>query len=215
MPRANWGIETGTIDDFDRESQYAPYTGPIPPAGSGTVYQWKIKVAKSISATRDKLPQLRIGLELAPRAEYDEKRYKGFFAMAFIPVSDKTAFRYVPFLDAIGVSSTDFTRRTITDEEGNIKRIGAWKNDGTTLILAELKDEQDNDGNPRKGIGWIGPADSTVDYEEEEEYDVDDSEEEEYEEEAPPPKRRSNSTPPRRGRVSETRSRRKAEEDWD
>ncbi|HEY6020273.1 MAG TPA: hypothetical protein VIY48_10325 [Candidatus Paceibacterota bacterium] len=218
MPRVNWGVEASDVDSFDRESQYTPYSGPIPP---NAVYQWKVKVAKFIAGTRDKFPQLRIGLELAPRAEYDEKRYKGYFIMAFIPVSDKTAFRYVPFLDALGVSGSDFTRKTLTDEEGNIKRIGAWKHDGNTLILAEKRDGQDGNGNSRPEVGWIGPVDeSDVDTEDDEDFDVDMDEEEEYEEEAPRTQR--NTTPPRRGTVAKTtrkpaarRSRRTDdEEDW-
>lgn len=198
MPRANWGVDPGDVDEFDRESQYTPYSGPVPP---NAVYQWNIKVLKFITGTRDKFPQLRLGLELVPRAEYDEKRYKGYFLMAFMPVSDKTAFRYVPFLDAIGVSGRDFTSKTITDEEGNIRRIGAWRHDGKTLILAEQKDGNDQNGNPRKEIGWIGAADSTVDDEEEEDYD-----EEEVEEDT---------TPPRRSQKATSRSRKSVpDDDW-
>lgn len=213
MPRANWGIEASEVDDFDRDSQYTPYTGPMPPRG-GTVYQWKIKVAKFIAGDRKKFPQLRLGLELAPRAEYDEKQYKGYFVMAFIPVSDRTQFRYVPFLDAIGVSGADFKRRTLTDEEGNIRRIGDWRNDGKTLVLAELKDGRDQDDNPRAEIGWIGAADSSndVDTEDEEEYD-----DTEYEEEEEAPRRKTRSTPPRRGTTARRspRSRRSTVEDDD
>jgi len=213
MPRANWGVNASDVDDFDRDSQYKPYDGPVPP---NAVYLWRIKVLKYVAGARDKFPQLRIGIELVPRGEYDERRYKGYFTMMFAPISDRTQFRYVPFLDAIGVTATDFTRKTITDEEGNIKRIGPWRNDGQTLIKAELKDEADQNGNPRKGIGWVGPNDDSSVDDDEEEYDVDTDEEEEYEEEAPAPKRR-NSTPPRRGTVSKakpaTRRRRVVEDE--
>lgn len=216
MPRVNWGVESSDIDGFDRDSQYAPYIGPVP---ADAVYQWKIKVAKYISGTREKLPQLRLGLELAPRAEYDEKRFKGYFLMAFIPISDKTMFRYVPFLDAIGVTSRDFTGKTITDEEGNIRRIGAWKNDGSTLILAEKRTGQDNNGNPRAEVAWIGPADeSSVDDEEDEDYDVDTEEDEEYEEEAPPPRSRARATKSNVRRSSQGAARKRranADDDWD
>jgi len=139
----------------------------------------------------------------------------------FPPVSDRTQFRYVPFLDAIGVSDRDFTTKTITDEEGNIKRIGAWRNDGQTLIKAELKDEADQNGNPRKGIGWVGPNDdASVDDEDDYEEDVDETEDEEYEDDAEEEAPRSRrSTPPRRGTVRKAakpaarRKRRVVEED--
>lgn len=174
MPKVRWGISAGNVDDFDRDSQYKPYDGPTPTNG---VYLWKIKVLKYVAGTKDKFPQLRIGLELVPReGRKQERRYAGYFMMSFPPVSPKTAFRYVPFLDAIGVSGSDFADRTITDEDGNIKKIGKWRNDSEQLIAAELKDGVDQNNNPRKEIGWMGEP--SEDYEEAEE----DDEEEEYEE---------------------------------
>lgn len=171
MPRANWGINSRTVRDFDRDAQYKPYSGPQPPNG---VYQFRVKKAQSIRATKGKLPQLRVGLELVPRnGRKDDRRYKGYWIMMFAPVADNTAFRYVPFLDAIGVSETDFTRRTMTDEEGNIKRIGQWKNDGETLVLAQIADDEDQNGKPTKKISWIGEVTD------EDEYDDDDEESDE------------------------------------
>ncbi len=168
MPRANWGISARDVDDFDRDSQYTPYDGPIPVNG---IYRWQIKKIQHIAATGSKLPQLRIGLELIPR-DKSEKRYKGYFLMAFLPVSNKTAFRYVPFLDAIGVSGRDFETRTVMDQEGNITKIGGWRNSGSETIRAEIKDGQDGDGNPRKEIGWMGEdADPAPESDDEDDYD--------------------------------------------
>lgn len=206
MPRANWGVESSDVDSFDRDSQYAPYTGPVPPSA---VYQWKVKVLKHMAGTREKLPQLRVGLELVPRAEYDERKFKGYFAMAFLPIGEKTGFRYVPFLDALGVSGADFTRKTITDEEGNIKRIGQWRNDGDTVILAELKDEVDQNDNPRKGIGWIGPVTEADEYADDEE-SLDDYDADEYEDEDPDVEDEVPHTPPRRATKVAASKRRQA-----
>lgn len=174
MPKVNWGVRAADIDNFDRDSQYAPYDGPIPPNG---VYQFKIKVLKSIAGTREKNPQLRVGLELVPRkSRKNERAMQGYFIMAFLPVTERTQFRYVPFLDAIGVSGREFERGTITDEEGNVKKIGRWRNNGDEIIKAEIKDDTDQNGNPRKDIGWMGaltdedPAD-----EDDDGYDDDDS----------------------------------------
>ena len=168
MPKANWGVSSADVDEFDRDSQYTPYTGPIPP---NAVYEWDIKVLKFIAGTKEKNPQLRVGLELVPREGRNEEDYEGYFTMAFLHVTDKTAFRYVPFLDAIGVSGREFTDRTITDEEGNIKKIGSWRNTGEEMICAELKDGEWN-GVARKEIGWMGPI-TDDDGDDDEDYDDD------------------------------------------
>jgi hypothetical protein len=178
MPRVAWGVSASDVDNFDRESQYAPYDGPIPTNG---VYLWKIKKLQHIAPTGDKLPQLRIGLELIPRkGRREEKAYSGYFLMAFLPVSQRTQFRYVPFLDAIGVSGREFERGTVTDEEGNISKIGKWRNSGDEIIKAEIKDGEDQHGNSRKEIGWMGATtdDPDEDYDEDgEEFDDDDEDE--------------------------------------
>ncbi len=180
MPKVKWGITSGDIDDFDRESQYKPYDGPIPSNG---VYEWTIKKLQYVAATKGKLPQLRIGLELVPRkGRKEERRYAGYFIMSFPPVSNRTAFRYVPFLDAIGVSGRDFADRTITDEDGNIKKIGQWRNTGEEMIAAELKDGMDQNNQPRKEIGWMGPLGEEYDDEADDEEEEYDDEEEEYDE---------------------------------
>lgn len=181
MPRVPWGISAGDVDNYDRDSQYKPYAGPIPTNG---VYQWKVKKLQHVAGTRDKNPQLRIGLELTPRNK-EEKRFKGYFIMEFAPVTEKTQFRYVPFLDAIGVTGREFERSTITDEEGNIKKIGKWRNDGEMLILGQLQDDVDQNGAPRKKIGWMGgledleslPDDDDDVEDDDEDYDDDDDDE--------------------------------------
>lgn len=169
MPRANWGVSSREMDDFDREKQFKPYTGPVPPLA---VYCWRIKVLRYFPATKDKHPQLRIGLELYPRNK-NEKRYAGYFLMDFAPVAPKSQFRYVPFLDAIGVSTREFETRTIVDTEGNIQKIGKWRNDGDALILAQVKEGQDEKGQARREIGWYGALEEEP--EEEEEYEDDEA----------------------------------------
>lgn len=184
MPKVNWGVSSADVDNFDREKQFKPYDGPIPSNG---VYRWTIKVLKHVAGTREKNPQLRIGLELVPRTKA-EKRMAGYFVMIFPPITERTQFRYVPFLDAIGVSANEFTRGTITDEEGNIKKIGRWRNTGDVTILAELKDDVDQHGNPRKDIGWMGidEGDDALEDDDEEvdedDYDDDEGDDEDDEE---------------------------------
>jgi len=178
MPRVNWGVSAKDVDNYDRESQFTPYDGPLPSNG---VYQWNVKSLKHISGTRDKHPQLRIGLELIPRkGRQDEKKYAGYFIMLFPPITDKTAFRYVPFLDALGVTGREFERATIIDEEGNIKTIGKWRNTGDVMILGQLRDNTgDQSDKYPKDIGWMGTLTDNYESDEEddeEEYDDEDEE---------------------------------------
>lgn len=178
MPKMNWGIKAADVDDYDRSSQYAPYDGPIPVNG---VYKWKLKRLVSVASAGTKLPQLRVGLELAPRSR-EEKQYAGYYITAFLPVSERTAFRYVPFLDAIGVTGREFENGTVTDEEGHIKKIGRWRFTDSVYIKAQLKDDSDGQGNPRKDIGWMGAvtSENMDDMEDDDEEYDDESEEDEY-----------------------------------
>lgn len=174
MPKVNWNISEGTIDDFDRESVYKPYDGPIPPAG---VYRWKIKKLQFVAATKGKNPQLRAGLELIPR-NTEEKRYKGYFIIAFMTVSEQWPGFYVPFLDALGISEREFTNGTVADEEGNISKIGRWRNSGDVHVKAQLKDAADQHGNPKKEIGVFmkdsAGASAEDDFDDEDSDDFDD-----------------------------------------
>jgi hypothetical protein len=154
------------------------------------VYVWTIKKLVFVAATEDTTAQLRIGLSLKPRNK-SENKYDGYYITSFLHISDKTAFRYIPFLDALGVSGRDFTSRTIIDENGNISKIGAWRNSGDFEIAGQL---QDNDPdyaskNPKK-VGWLGEAPESDSSEDDEEDDFDDEEddftedeEDEFEEE--------------------------------
>lgn len=174
MPKVNWGVSSGDVDAFDRDSQFKPYAGPAVPNG---VYRMRVKSAKRIAAAQGKYPQLRLGLELVPR-NAAERKFSDYFIMAFLPVMNKTQFRYVPFLDAIGVSATDFTARTVADEEGDIKRIGQWKNDGNTLIMVQLKSGEDDKGNPRQDVGtFLANVESDDDEDIDEDEDAYDDEE--------------------------------------
>lgn len=170
MPKANWGIKASAVDEFDRESQFTPYEGPLPTAG---VYRFKMKFIRFVAATGDKFPQLRLGLELVPR-NTAEKRYAGYFQMAFLTISDRTQGFYVPFLDAIGVTGKEFETGTITDEEGNIKKIGRWRYTGQEHVKAQIKDGSDLHGNPRKEFGWFGADTGEVLDDSEEDFDDDD-----------------------------------------
>lgn len=183
MPTVDWGLSKGVIDNYDRDSGYKPYTGKLP---DNAVYQWQINKVVYVAGTKKKNPQLRLSLTLVPR-DKAEKKFKGYHQTKFMIVADTTPFQYVPFLDAVGVSEADFKRRTKTDEEGNVKSIGPWRNDGKTLILGQLQDNRgENAAKYPKEIGWVGALDEEPEDEEddEEEYeddeDAEDDEEDEY-----------------------------------
>lgn len=176
MPKANWGISSSDVDDFDRDSQFKPFIGDPPP--SGVVYLWTIKKLVMVSATDEKTPQLRVGLALRPQNRA-QKKYEGYYITNFLPIADNTAFRYAPLLDAFGVSGRDFTSRTIIDEQGNIQKIGQWRNTGDFVIAAQLLDNDPDyvSKNPKK-IGWMGeaPEDSDSDVDDDESTEDDDEE---------------------------------------
>lgn len=183
MPKANWGVSARVIDDWDRSSQYTPYDGPIPRDG---VYAWHIKSFRYVAGTKGKYPQLRVGLELFPRVRADEK-YDGFYTMLFLPITEATAFRYVPLLDALGIRSRDFEDNTITDSDGNITRIGKWRNDGAQYICGRFGKKRDAEDPSDKEVSWVGPYkdivdDSDEDDESDDEYDDADDEFEDDEE---------------------------------
>lgn len=178
MPRANWGVKASDVDDFDRDSQFVPYDGPIPQNG---MHHWVIKTLKYAAATKEKFAQLRVGLEMVPRAaREDEHDCAGYFITAFLTITPKTQWKYVPFLDAIGVSGAEFEKRTIVDENGKINRIGKWHNTGDTMVAAQLKDGEDENGKPKKEIGVFAEITEEVEYLDDLDPDDDEFDDEEY-----------------------------------
>src|SRR4051812_29375161 len=150
MPRVKWGVSASDADDFDRDSQFKPYAGPTPP--TNVVYAWRIKVMWSVDGDRKRNPQWRVGLELVPRAGFNEGKYRGFFVMDFIPIANNTQFRWVPLLDALGISGREFETQTVRDTDGKVTKIGRWRNNGDTVVIAQLVEGKDQDGKPRLEI---------------------------------------------------------------
>lgn len=169
MPIADWGISRGTIDEFDREkaNRYKPYTGPKPPAG---VYRFVIvkDMMKFFAGDSESYPRWSAMLSLKPRTRA-EKSFDGFRCFFSANVSDENPQWYVPMLDVLGVSDTEFRRKTRLTEDGIIKSIGAWRNDGTQEILAEIVHNGDY-----TNVRWVGKIS---------EADLEEAEEEEDEEE--------------------------------
>lgn len=188
MGKVTWGGGV-TADDIDgaERSQYKPYDGPTPP---NAMYAWKVKILKKGKSQADNT-KLIIGLELVPRqSRPDEKPYKGYFVSESIAVVESMAGKLGAFLDAIGVSSSDFMNRTSDSGEKdargnvNITKIGKWINNGETYILASLGDDSYN-GENRKRVQNFWPVEGLTgsksgDSDEDDEDDEDD---------APPPRK--------------------------
>lgn len=175
MPKANWGVSARRIDSYDRNTLYQPYSGKLPPAG---VYRFKMISLRYAAGTEDRNPQLRVRLSLVPRSGRGEKAYAGYTVTAMCPITDNALFRIVPFLDVIGVSGSDFVNSTVYKSNGEVVRIGKWRNPGDLELLAQLK-TSDSEEYPRE-VGTFLPLseDDNEDVEDEfdEDNDVDDSE---------------------------------------
>lgn len=181
MGKVTWGggMDADTLNDAER-SQFKPYDGPVPP---NALYCWRVKVLKKGKSQADN-NKLIIGLELVPRrSRPDEKPYAGYFATESIAVVESMAGKLGSFLDAIGVTGSDFLNRTLDDGEkdqrGNTKiiKIGKWINDGKTYILASLGDDSWN-GETRKRIQNFWPVEQAAKAEPEESDETEEEEEE-------------------------------------
>lgn len=137
--KVRWGggVTAQGIDSVDTSRRFTPYEGPIPPPG---VYRWWMKILR-ITESSNKNDQIMLGLQLTPRSDMPEqKRYKGYWQVYYIPVMDGTSFRVREFTDMIGVSGKDFISSTVEDDPKtrNIMKIGRWVNTGKLIIPAAL-----------------------------------------------------------------------------
>lgn len=169
MPKMKWTgtaaeVTGDTLDSADR-SQFKPYDGPVPPNG---LYCWKIKIMKITKASTG-TQQLMVGIELTPRrSRPDEKPYGGYFLTQYLPITEGSAWRLAPFLDAIGVTGRDFVDRMIVGAKDNrgglpVEKIGKFIQNGKALVMGQLADDTDNKGNARKQInGWWATPDKAA-----------------------------------------------------
>lgn len=173
MPIADWGISRGVVDEFDREkaNRYKPYTGPKPPAG---VYRFVIvkDMMKFFAGDAENYPRWSAMLSLKPRTKA-EKSFDGFRCFFSANVSEENPQWFVPMLDVLGVSDTEFRRKTRLTEEGVIKSIGAWRNDGTQELLAEIVHNGDY-----TNVRWVGKVDDSIVEDDDEDDESDEDEDE-------------------------------------
>ena len=165
MPTADWGLDRQSYRAIDRfRSEFEPYDGPPPP---NAVYLWQVKRIKYTRPQNGTYPQLVIDLVLEPRRTH-EQEYAGYFIRVYRSITPRSVPFYAPFLQAIGVSASDFGTRTVYNRDtGDIQRIGQvqFTDHRPTYVRGALRDDNslDNDGNPRarKDVTNFMPAERT------------------------------------------------------
>lgn len=198
MPRLKLSDDEFDPDALDVEYNkdgYDDYAGEIPPTGTMLLGRVK-KLWWTYSGNED--PMIK-ALFIAEDNEDGLEEYDGLPVwdnLTFIPAA---AFKYMPFLDALGLTLQQIkTKLYIADDEDNlgtpIERIGDWKpNSDDAWAMVTIKKDRYN------GV-WQAKASTYIAADEGEE-----------EEEAPPPKA-SRKAPASR---TKTRSRREPEPEED
>lgn len=172
MPKVTWGGDL-TEDDIESAelSNFQPYAGPLPPGG---VYRWTLRRAKrGESGTGN--PKLETIWLLDGSWKPDHKKYDGCPLWDHMAVVKSMNWRVKAYCAAIGVTSTDFMKRMVVDEENIVQKIGRVKfapDDNTVEAYINVKRENDQDGNPR--IVLVGYLTAPEDADEDVEEDVDD-----------------------------------------
>lgn len=143
MPKVKWfGITVDAIEDAEVRRNKM-YTGPEPKRG---VYQFAVRFKMAKSGNDH--DQIRCYMTLVPRdARPEEKKYRDFFMMEFVPVVDSAAFRVRALCDALGVKARDFYEKTVNDKEGWITKFGGLSIDKDgVLLLANIGPDTQRDG---------------------------------------------------------------------
>lgn len=160
MPKATWGsgdqaLTAADIDSVDTSQNFKPYTGSIPPSG---LYRFVLRRLKQGESNNGN-PKLMIIAALDGTWRAEHQKYEGCPFFDHMPVLKSTAFRVRAFTDAIGVSSVDFEKRMLLDEEGRVTKIGKWEFTGEELVFINVRrDPGDAANGPRlvlNGTGYL------------------------------------------------------------
>jgi hypothetical protein len=171
-------------DDFDVDelegAEYdesnAPYRGPQPPRDTELTGIIK-KAWWTESSDGDRM------MKVIFEGDEDCKKYKGIGIWDNITFNAKSKWRWLPFLEATGLTLKDIqTKMYVESEDDNvgapIQKIGKWVPGEKSTAVRVITDRKPYNGEMSTKIGtWLSYED---------EYDEDDEDEEE--EEAPPPR---------------------------
>jgi hypothetical protein len=173
MPKVTWGGDL-TEDDIESAelSSFQPYAGPLPTAG---VYRWTLRRAKRGKSGQGN-PKLETIWVLDGSWKPEHKKYDGCPLFDHMAVMKSMNWRVKAYCAAIGVTSTDFMKRMVVDEEDIVQKIGRLKyspDDNDVAVYINIKREPDADGNPRIAlVGYLTAPEETDD-------DVDDDDDDE------------------------------------
>lgn len=125
MPKATWGtggeaLTAADIDGAEQREGFAPYAGPMPPAG---LYRFVLKFAKKGESGSGN-PKLQILLELDGSWKPNHAKFDKAPLWDNMPVMKSTAWRVQAFCEAIGATAKDFANGMVVDEDGKVTKIG-------------------------------------------------------------------------------------------
>lgn len=149
MPKIKWDLDSEAIDNAESEG-FTPYAGPVPPAG---VYKFTLKRLEATKSSAGN-KMLKVLMELDADGIKERKKYHGCPVWDNVVVMDKTAWKVRQFLDALGVSASDFTNKTVAEEENSkhlVRKIGSLKVEGVELTV-QIKRGANQEGDPRPEV---------------------------------------------------------------
>jgi hypothetical protein len=128
VPKLKWGSD---LTSTDVEEASDGYKGKVPPPG---LYRFKLRMAQSTKSSNDN-PMVVLLLILDGSWKKEHKQYEGAPLWDRITVIKTTAGRVKAFCDALNVTYDDFLAKTMSDEEGNITKVGKLKIKDEDLLL--------------------------------------------------------------------------------
>jgi hypothetical protein len=172
--------------EYDEDSQFQPYTGPMPP--NNTLLTGRIKKAWwTFTASDDRM------MKVVWEADEYAGKYKTMGVWDNITFNAKSKWRWYPFLQAFGLTLNDVKKKmfVVGDEDdpnlgAPIEKIGKWvPGEESADVRIITTNKRDNGGEMRVNVVKYLP------YEDEDEEDDDyEDDEDDEEEEQPPPTRR-------------------------
>jgi hypothetical protein len=126
MPKATWGsggeaLTAADIDGAEQREGFAPYSGPIPPAG---LYRFVLKFAKKGQSSTGN-PKLQMLWELDGDWKPEHAKFEGAPLWDNMPVMKSTAWRVAAFCEAVGITSAEFLNKMVVDEDGKVTKLGS------------------------------------------------------------------------------------------
>lgn len=139
VPKAIWGDGLSEKDIDNASDSMSVYEGEIPPSGP---YRFKVRtMKKTTSKAGNPMVSMMVLLD-DPRKDI-MKKFGGCPVFATVTVTPQTDFQVKRFTRALGISSADFLKRTVVDEDENILKFGTKKiKDADVYVKINAKKER-------------------------------------------------------------------------